>query len=112
MITRLWHGKTKKSDAEKYRQFVIETGIRDYTSIEGNLGAQIWQRDDGDITHIYTVSWWRDYESIKSFAGSDFEKAHYYEEDKKYLLEFELNVMHFETFDFMKPGRPPQVSNS
>jgi|SRR5882724_6185049 len=100
MITRLWHGKTKKADAQQYREYVIETGIRDYKSIKGNLGAQIWQRDDGDITHIYTVSWWKDYESIKSFAGEDIGKAHYYEEDKKYLLEFEPNVIHFETFDF------------
>jgi len=100
MITRLWHGKTKKADAVKYREYVIETGIRDYRNIKGNLGAQIWQRDDGDITDIWTVSWWQDYESIKSFAGEEFEKARYYEEDKKYLLDFEPNVIHFETFDF------------
>ncbi|MBS1599150.1 MAG: antibiotic biosynthesis monooxygenase [Bacteroidetes bacterium] len=100
MITRIWHGKTKKSDSQKYREYVIEVGISDYKSINGNLGAQIWQRDEGDITHIFTVSWWTDYDSIKSFAGEDFEKAKYYEEDKKYLTEFEPNVVHYETFDF------------
>lgn len=100
MITRIWHGKTKKSDSKVYREYVTETGIRDYKSIKGNLGAQIWQGDEGDITHIYTVSWWEDYPSIKAFAGEDFEKAKYYDEDKKYLLDFEPTVSHYETFDF------------
>ena len=102
MITRIWHGRTSTADAKEYREFVIKTGISEYTAIKGNLGAQIWQREEGDVTHIYTVSWWKDYESIKEFAGDDFEKAKYYEEDKKYLLEFEPNVMHCEAFDFSK----------
>jgi heme-degrading monooxygenase HmoA len=100
MITRIWHGKTKTEVADEYREFVIATGIIDYKSTRGNRGAQIWQRREGDITHIWTVSWWDDYESIRAFAGDDVEKAHYYDEDKKYLLEFEPNVIHCETFDF------------
>ena len=100
MITRVWHGRTKNTDAEIYREFIIETGMTDYTSTKGNLGAQIWQRQEGDITHIWTVSWWKDFESIRAFAGDEIEKAKYYDDDKKYLLEFEPNVMHCETFDF------------
>jgi len=100
MIVRIWHGRTKTTDAEPYRQFVIDTGITEYTSVEGNLGAQIWQQKEGDITHIWTVSWWKDLESIKSFAGDEIEKAKYYDDDKKYLLEFERTVVHYEAFDF------------
>jgi len=102
MITRIWHGRTNTIDAVAYREFVITTGIMDYTSIKGNLGAQIWQREEGEITHIYTVSWWKDYESIKAFAGEDFTKAKYYDEDKNFLLEFEPLVQHFECYDFPK----------
>lgn len=54
----------------------------------------------GDITDIWTISWWESYENIKLFAGEDFENAHYYEGDKKYLLEFELSVIHCETYHF------------
>ncbi|MEJ7679765.1 MAG: hypothetical protein WKG06_18300 [Segetibacter sp.] len=39
-------------------------------------------------------------ESIKKFAGNDYEKARYYPEDEKYLLEFEENVTHWETFEY------------
>ena len=100
MITRIWHGKTKTQHADEYRDFVIASGINDYRATKGNKGAQIWQKQEGDVTHIWTVSWWEDYESIKAFAGNDIEKAHYYDEDKKYLLEFEPNVGHYETVDF------------
>jgi heme-degrading monooxygenase HmoA len=100
MITRIWHGKTKTSDADVYREYVVATGIKDYTSTNGNKGVQIWQRKENDVTHIWTVSWWDNFESIKTFAGNEYEKARYYEEDKKYLLEFEPNVIHCETYDF------------
>ncbi len=103
MIVRIWHGRTKTANAETYRQFVIDTGITEYTSVEGNLGAQIWQQKEEDITHIWTVSWWKDQESIKAFAGDEIEKAKYYDDDKKYLLEFEPTVVHRDAFDF-KPG--------
>ena len=36
------------------------------------------------------------------FAGADFEKARYYPEDEKYLLKFEENVAHYETFEYLK----------
>ena len=100
MIARIWHGSTRTEDAGAYRQFVIETGIADYASVKGNLGAQIWQREEGDVTHICTVSWWESYESIKQFAGKDFAKSKYYDEDKRYLLEFEPQVIHYEAYDF------------
>ena len=100
MITRIWHGKTKTADAAVYRDFVIATGMKEYAEASGNKGAQIWQRIEGDITHIWTVSWWDRLESIKAFAGDNIEKAKYYDDDKKYLLEFEPKVIHCETFDF------------
>lgn len=100
MITRIWHGRTKTEDAEAYRQFIIETAMPDYKKITGNLGAQIWQHQENDVTHIWTVSWWDSYESIQKFAGTDYTKAKYYEEDKKYLLEFEPEVKHYACYDF------------
>jgi len=102
MIVRIWHGRTKTTDAGKYRQYVIDTGITEYTSVKGNLGAQIWQHSEGDITHIWTVSWWKDVESIKAFAGEEIEKAKYYDGDNKYLLDFEPTVVHYEAFDFKR----------
>jgi hypothetical protein len=56
MIVRIWHGRTKSIDAGAYREYVIETGIKEYKAVKGNLGAQIWQEQEEEITHIWTVS--------------------------------------------------------
>lgn len=98
-ITRIWHGITQVSDAEAYLQYVKETGLRDYKMVRGNLSAKILRRVEDDICHFLTITEWDSYESIKAFAGKDFEKARYYEEDGKYLLEFEEKVVHYETFE-------------
>jgi len=100
MITRIWHGRTKAEHADEYLQFVIDRGVADYKSVEGNLSVEIWRREEGEVCHFWTVTKWDSYESIKKFAGDDFEKAKYYPEDSKYLLEFEPTVQHCETFTF------------
>lgn len=98
MITRIWHGTLKIEHREIYRKYVEETGMRDYRSVEGNLSAKILLRNDGSFCHIYTVTEWNSLESVKKFAGEDYEKARYYPEDEKYLVEFEEFVTHFDTF--------------
>lgn len=100
LITRMWHGKTKIEHAEEYLNFLETNGTTDYRNTPGNLSIEVWRKKEGDICHFWTVTKWDSYESIKRFAGDDYERARYYVEDKKYLLEFEENVIHYETFVF------------
>jgi heme-degrading monooxygenase HmoA len=100
VITRVWHGRTKAEHADEYLQYVIDSGVSDYKTVEGNLSVEIWRRIDGDVCHFWTVTKWDSYDSIRKFAGDDAEKAKYYPEDSKYLLEFEPTVTHCETFEF------------
>lgn len=98
VITRLWHGRTKIENADEYLNFLKTIGIKDYQSTPGNLSIEVWRKKEGDICHFWTVTKWNSVESIQKFAGEDYEKARYYPDDKKYLLEFEENVVHYETF--------------
>lgn len=100
IITRIWHGITKAEHSDEYLEYVIKTGVEDYKKTEGNQSVEILRRIEGDICHFWTVTKWDSYENIKKFAGEDYEKARYYEEDAEYLLEFEPNVIHCETFEF------------
>jgi heme-degrading monooxygenase HmoA len=99
-ITRMWHGKTKAEHADEYLKYVEDTGMKEYRTIKGNLSSKLLRRLEGDICHFLTVTEWDSYESIKKFAGDDHQKAKYYPEDKKYLLEFEEHVVHYETFEY------------
>jgi len=96
MIARIWHGRVPTSKAPAYREFTNRTAIPDYQSVQGNLSVHILEREEGDITHFITLTFWEDLDSIRAFAGDDVERAKYYPEDKDYLLEFEPKVVHYE----------------
>lgn len=96
MIARMWHGRVLTSKAQAYREFLNERAIPDYRSVEGNLSVHILEQPEGDITHFITLTFWKDLESIKAFAGDEVETAKYYPEDQDYLLEFEPTVVHYE----------------
>ena len=99
-ITRTWHGRTRTEHADEYLEFLERSGVPDYAKTEGNLSVKILRRIEGDVCHFWTVTEWDSVESIKKFAGEDFEKAKYYPEDRNYLLEFEPTVTHYETFEY------------
>ena len=96
MIARRWHGRVAADKAEDYLDYVTRTGIADYRSTPGNLGAWILHRREGDVVHVETFTLWDSEEAIRRFAGDDLLKAKYYDKDVDFLLEFEPEVRHFE----------------
>jgi len=92
----MWHGRVPTIKATAYREFLNERAIPDYQSVAGNISVHILERTEGDITHFITLTFWKDMDSIKAFAGEDAEVAKYYPEDKNFLLEFEPHVIHYE----------------
>lgn len=96
MIARLWHGRTRHDDATEYAEYVKATGIEAYKSTPGNRGSLILQRRGDEGTDIYVLSLWTSMDAVRRFAGETPETAVYYPEDRRYLLEFEPNVLHFD----------------
>ena len=96
MIARIWHGRVATTKAAAYRQFLNERAIADYRAVPGNLSVHVLERGDGDVTHFMTLTFWRDFDAIRAFAGADAERARYYPEDRDFLLEFEPTVVHYE----------------
>ncbi len=96
MIARIWHGMVPKEKSEDYHQFLLNKGLSDYKITPGNRGVFVLKRDKDNVTHFYTLTFWKDIESIELFAGKDVLKAKYYPEDNDFLLEFEDEVTHFD----------------
>ena len=96
MIVRMWHGKVPTFKAGAYREFLNTRAIPNYQSVEGNSSVHILERNEGVVTHFITLTFWKDLESIKAFAGKVVETTKYYPEDKDFLLKFEPKVMHYE----------------
>lgn len=95
VIVRIWHGRVPEGKAEAYRDFLVRRAVPDYESVEGNLGVEILVRKSGGVADFLILSYWESMEAVRRFAGEDYERAKYYEEDKDFLLEFEPNVQHY-----------------
>ena len=93
MIARIWHGVTQVADANDYLNYINQTGIPDYRATPGNRGAFVFRRMEGDQAHFLTLSLWDSIESVKQFAGTEYDRARYYPEDEKYLKQDAWNEM-------------------
>lgn len=96
MIARTWQGRVPAAKADAYYEFLMRTGIADYQATPGNRGVLMQRRIEGDIAHFVLTTLWDSIDSIKRFAGEDYEKARYYPEDDEYLVERETYVAHAE----------------
>jgi heme-degrading monooxygenase HmoA len=96
MICRIWHGRTPRQKADAYASFLAARAIPDYRAVAGNLSAQVLRRDEKEVTHFLTVTFWESEAAIRGFAGDELLTARYYDEDRDYLLEFEPQVQHFQ----------------
>jgi len=96
MIARTWHGVTDAAKADEYFDYLKKTGVPEYQETEGNRGVYVLLRIEGDWAHFLLLTLWESEDAIKRFAGPDMERAKYYPEDQKFLLELEPTVTHYE----------------
>ncbi len=96
MIARTWRGWTRASDADAYVEYLLRTGIREYRATGGNREAYILRRDVDDRTEFVTFTLWDSLDAIRGFAGDDVERAVFYPEDDRFLVDRETTVQHFE----------------
>jgi heme-degrading monooxygenase HmoA len=96
MIARVWHGVAPEDKAEEFLDYVKRTGVPGLSSTPGNQGVTVFRRVEQGEVHFLLTSFWQSYEAISAFAGPDIERARYYPDDEKYLIELEPNVTHYE----------------
>jgi len=96
VVVRTWRGATRAADADAYAEYIDTTGIAALAGTPGNEGVQMWRRVEGDRAEFVVVSWWESREAIVAFAGEDIERAVFYPEDDRFLVEREETVAHYE----------------
>ncbi|MEO1286315.1 MAG: antibiotic biosynthesis monooxygenase [Chloroflexota bacterium] len=102
MIIRLWRGRTLLSKADEYENLMRQLAIPDYSAVDGLLDYYFTRTDYEAYSEFLLITHWDNLENIKSFAGEDYQKAKYYDEDKDYLLDFPEFVEHFQVFAHSK----------
>lgn len=103
MIVRRWRGAVARADADAYVAYVEETGIAAYAGTPGNRGAWLLRRDVGSLVEIVTLSVWESMDAIRAFAGDDADRAVFYPEDDRWLVERDETVTHHDVAAFREP---------
>jgi heme-degrading monooxygenase HmoA len=96
MIARTWRGSTKAQDAEAYIEYLNQTGFPAFRNTPGNYGALGLRRIVNDRAEFLVLSLWESEEAIRRFAGDDIEKAVFYPEDERFLVDRDDHVSHYE----------------
>jgi heme-degrading monooxygenase HmoA len=96
MIARTWRGATKAEDAEVYLEYLNQTGFTEYRKTPGNQGVVGLRRIANGRAEFLLVSFWESEAAIRRFAGNDIDKAVYYPEDERFLVERDDHVSHYE----------------
>jgi|ERR687895_1178420 heme-degrading monooxygenase HmoA len=97
-IVRVWRGATRRSDGDAYEDYLGRTGFAEYSATEGNQGVYMARRDGGDQARICCVTLWESMDAVRAFAGDDPERAVFYPEDKRFLVDRELTVAHYTVY--------------
>ncbi|MBM2815050.1 MAG: antibiotic biosynthesis monooxygenase [Ignavibacteria bacterium] len=98
MITRIWHGYTSFDNADTYEHLLkreIFTGIEN-RKIEGYKGIQLLRRQLENETEFITIMWFDSLESVKAFAGEEYETAVVPKAARLLLSRFDEKSQHYE----------------
>jgi heme-degrading monooxygenase HmoA len=96
VIARVWRGWTAAEDAEAYADYVERSGMSAAREVTGNRGAYVLRRLDGERAEFVTVLLWESLDDVRAFAGDELERAVFFPEDDRYLVERDLVVTHYE----------------
>ena len=99
MIGRIWHGWTTCVNADKYESLLKEeifSGIAD-KKVSGYKGIQLFRRPlDNDEVEFVTIMQFDSWDSIKQFAGEDYEQAYVPPAAREVLERFDKRSQHYE----------------
>jgi heme-degrading monooxygenase HmoA len=96
MIARIWRGAVRREDGDAYAEYMQTTGIDGYTRTPGNRAALMLRRDVGDRCEFVMFTLWDSMAAVTAFAGTEPEKAVFYPEDDRYLIDRDLTDDHYE----------------
>ncbi len=104
MIARTWRGSVRAGDAERYVDYLRETGFAGLGSTPGNLAVVGLRRADGDHAEFVVLSLWESMDAVRRFAGERAERAVFYPGDDGFLVEREEHVSHFDVVHLSGPA--------
>ncbi len=98
MIARIWHGWTTPENADTYENLLkneIFTGIQN-KNIAGFKGIKLLRRPHKDEVEFITFMTFESIDSLKKFAGDNYETAYVPDKAKAFLKRYDPISQHYE----------------
>ena len=94
MIARVWRGATRADDAGAYAAYIEESGVGPARALPGARGSLVLRRIEGDRAEFETIILFDSLDDVRAFAGDDLERAVFFPDDDRYLVDRDLHVTH------------------
>jgi hypothetical protein len=95
-ILRCWSARTTEAQLPKYLEHFSKNVLLELRRVPGYLGATVSLRRLESEVEIVVETNWRSLESIRKFAGPDFEAAVVADDAAALLTDFDRRVRHYE----------------
>ena len=113
MIGRIQHGYTTPENANVYENLLKEEifiGIQD-RNIPGFQEIQLFRRELTEEVEFITIMWFDDIESVRVFAGEDYEVAVVPPKARAVLAHFDERSQHYEIKERLKKGQKQTLAS-
>jgi heme-degrading monooxygenase HmoA len=97
MISRIWHGWTRREDADRYEAMLRAEVLPGIHRVKGYNGAFLLRRESGDETEFVTITQFDDINAVRGFAGEDYTRAVIAPGAGKLLTHYDEHSAHYET---------------
>jgi len=95
-IVRVWGGFGTEAGVERYcREHFPNSVLPHLRSIDGFIEVKVMTRRGRNETEVVVATTWESIESVKAFAGDDYEKAVVEPVVRELLNRFDERVAHF-----------------
>ena len=96
MIARVWKGWTKIEDADAYEKLLREVVYPGLQKVNGYQGGYIFRQDNADESEFVAVNLFCSLDSVKEFAGPDYDIPVFEPEARRLLSKVEPIARHYE----------------
>ena len=98
MIARIWHGWTTKSNAKEYEELLRNEVFPSIENkkVNGYRKISLLKREHTDEVEFVTIMLFDNLDSVKEFAGKDYEKSYVPQKARQVLSRHDETAQHYE----------------
>jgi heme-degrading monooxygenase HmoA len=96
MIVRHWRGRARADSASAYLDHLRTDTLPRLRAVDGHRGAYVLRREVGNEVEFVVLTLWDSLESLRAFAGADYEAAVVPPEARRLLTSFDERALHYD----------------